>query len=69
MSGRGVGPISINVADEAELAAIAEIGIQRAKRIIEYRTRNGEFESIEELAKVAGIDQKLIETIRNSVTL
>jgi competence protein ComEA len=69
MSGRGVGPISINIADEAELAAIAEIGIQRAKRIIEYRTRNGEFESIEELTKVAGIDQRLIDTIRDSITL
>jgi competence protein ComEA len=69
MSGRGVGPISINIADESELAAIAEIGIQRAKRIIEYRTRHGEFESIEELTKVAGIDHKLIETIRNVVTL
>ncbi|HVJ20960.1 MAG TPA: helix-hairpin-helix domain-containing protein [Polyangiaceae bacterium] len=69
MSGRGVGPISINIADEAELAAIAEIGIQRAKRIIEYRTRHGEFESIEELSKVAGIDHKLIEIIRHSVTL
>ncbi len=69
MSGRGVGPISINIADEAELAAIAEIGIQRAKRIIEYRTRNGEFESIEELTKVAGIDQRLIDTIRESITL
>lgn len=69
MSGKGVGPISINIADEAELAAIAEIGIQRAKRIIEYRTRNGEFESIEELTKVAGIDQSLIDTIRHSITL
>jgi competence protein ComEA len=69
MSGKGVGPISINIADEAELAAIAEIGIQRAKRIIEYRTRHGEFESIEELTKVAGIDQSVIDSIRNSITL
>jgi len=69
MSGRSVGPVSINIADEAELAAIAEIGLQRAKRIIEYRTRHGEFESIDELTRVAGIDQKLVDSIRGSITL
>lgn len=69
MSGKSIGPISINIADEAELAAIAEIGIQRAKRIIEYRTRHGQFQSIDELTKIAGIDQGLIDNIRQSITI
>lgn len=61
--------ININVASEAELSQIAEIGIQHARKIIEYRAKHGRFKSIEELSKVPGINQVIIRDIRTSVTV
>lgn len=61
--------ININVASEAEIAQIAELGIQHARKIIEYRAKFGRFKTIEELSKVPGIDQRILRGIRSSVTV
>jgi competence protein ComEA len=61
--------ININVASEAELAQIAEIGIQHARKIIEYRAKHGRFKTIDELSKVPGIDKVILRDIRTSVTV
>lgn len=58
-------PVNINTADAASLAReLVGIGDTRAKAIVEYRTQNGPFRSIEELALVKGIGPRVIEQNR-----
>ncbi len=58
-------PVNINSADAAALAReLIGIGETRARAIVEYRTQNGPFRSIEELALVKGIGPRVIEQNR-----
>jgi competence protein ComEA len=61
--------VNINTADEALLVTLPSIGPSRAKGIIEYRERNGPFQSIEELKNVAGIGEKIFEQLKDLVTI
>lgn len=58
-------PVNINTADASALAReLIGIGETRARAIVEYRTQNGPFRSIEELALVKGIGPRVIEQNR-----
>ena len=60
--------ININTASEAELANnIPGVGESIAKRIVEYRTYNGKFSSIEEIKNVSGIGDKKFEEMKNLI--
>ena len=61
--------ININTADEKELQKIRGVGPVIARRIIEYRTNNGAFHSIEEIKKVKGIGDKTFEKMKDSITV
>ena len=56
--------INVNMASIAELESIPGIGPVLAKRIYEYRQRNGPFSSYEDLLKVSGIGEKTLEKIK-----
>ncbi|MCX8057808.1 MAG: helix-hairpin-helix domain-containing protein [Spirochaetes bacterium] len=58
-------PIDINKATYEELIQIPGIGPTLAKRIIEWREQNGNFNSIEDLIKVKGIGEKIFEKIKS----
>jgi competence protein ComEA len=63
-------PIDINSADATTLAtAISGVGAKRAKAIILYRKEHGPFTSVDDLAKVRGIGQKLIDKSRDNLTV
>jgi competence protein ComEA len=47
--------VDLNTADESELAELPGIGPTLAARIVEFRTLNGPFASVDGLADVAGI--------------
>ncbi len=49
--------VNINTADVAQLMTLPGIGQSKADRIIEYRSANGKFKTIEELMKVPGIKE------------
>ncbi len=53
-------PVDINRAGNAELQAVIGIGPVLAKKIIDYRSKNGYFQTIQDLAKIDGIGAKLI---------
>ena len=54
--------VNINSANEKELMlSLKGIGKKKAKAIIDYRKKHGQFKTVEDLAKVKGIGEKLIE--------
>lgn len=57
--------IDINRATEEELCHLKGIGPKLAKKIIEYREKNGEFMSIYDLTNVSGIGLQKLSRIQN----
>lgn len=62
-------PVNINTASESLLMTLKGIGEVKAAAIVEYRQKNGEFGSIDDLMKVSGIGEKTFEKIRNQITV
>ncbi|CAK0771954.1 competence protein ComEA [Gammaproteobacteria bacterium] len=63
-------PVDINTADAATLAKeIHGVGLKKANAIISYREQNGPFANVDDLKKVKGISQKIIDTNRANLTL
>ncbi len=57
--------VNLNSADAATLARdLVGIGPAKARAIVDYRTKNGPFRSIDDLALVKGIGQRTIELNR-----
>ena len=61
--------ININTSSKSELMSLTKIGEVKAKAIIEYRSINGNFKTIEDIKKVKGIGDTLFETIKNNITV
>jgi competence ComEA-like helix-hairpin-helix protein len=61
--------IDLNAALIAELVRLPGIGEVLAGRIIAYREEHGRFTSIDELLAVSGIGPKVLEGIREQVTI
>ena len=68
VGGSGSGKINLNLADAATLDTLPRIGPAMAQRIIDWRTANGRFSSVDDLLAVAGIGQKTLDGIRDLVT-
>lgn len=63
------GPVDINSADAATLAAsIKGVGQSRAEAIVAYREKHGPFATVDDLALVSGIGDKLVEQNRDQLT-
>ena len=63
-------PVNINTADATTLAkALNGVGPAKAKAIVSYRDKNGPFKSVDQLAMVEGITQKLIDKNRADIKL
>ncbi|MDR0666155.1 MAG: helix-hairpin-helix domain-containing protein [Campylobacteraceae bacterium] len=56
--------IDINSADAKTLASIKGVGEKKAEAIVEYRQKNGKFTTIDDVVKVKGIGDKLLEVIK-----
>lgn len=61
--------ININTATKEELMKLSNIGESKAEKIIDYRTANGNFNSIEDIKKVSGIGDKLYDSIKENITV
>jgi competence protein ComEA len=65
----GIEKININEADLSQLSMIKGIGSKKAQAIIDYRTANGDFMSLEDLEKVKGIGSSTLQKIMPYLTL
>lgn len=63
------GKINLNTADVSELMQIPSIGSVIAKRIIDYRSENGIFYSLNELLLIEGIGESKLSKIKDYVTV
>lgn len=61
--------ISINKASASELMVLPRVGEKIAQRIIDYRTKNGGFKTLEELMNVKGIGDKTFARLKDKITL
>lgn len=61
--------VNINTATKEELMKLSNIGESKAEKIIDYRTVNGNFNSIEDIKKVSGIGDKLYDSIKKNITV
>ena len=68
-SGTPAGGISINSASAAELEGLPGVGPVLAERIVQWRTANGPFRSIDELGEVSGIGDSVLGQIRAQARL
>ncbi|THG28754.1 ComEA family DNA-binding protein [Naasia lichenicola] len=61
------GPIDLNTATVEQLDTLPRIGPSIAQRIVDWRTENGRFSSVDDLAEISGIGDKTIESLRGLV--
>ena len=61
--------VRINTASLEDLDTLNGVGPSIAQRIIDYRTENGGFKSVEEIKLVPGIGDKMFEKIKNDIQL
>lgn len=57
------GKTNLNTAGVEELAALPKVGPVMAQRIVDWRTNNGPFKSVQELDAVEGVGPKMLETL------
>lgn len=69
--GNGIsgGKININTASLSTLQELPGIGPALAQRIVDYRTQNGRFGSVDQLTEVSGIGEKVVEKLRPQATV
>ncbi|HSN76403.1 MAG TPA: helix-hairpin-helix domain-containing protein [Anaerolineae bacterium] len=65
----GAGLINLNSASAQELEALPAIGPVTAQAIVDYRTANGPFQSVEEITKVKGIGPATLEKLKPLITV
>lgn len=64
-----VGKVNINTATIDQLTMLPGIGHSKAQSIVDYREENGFFETVDDLSKVNGITEKMVETLRKYITV
>lgn len=61
------GLVNINTASAAELQTLSGIGPSMAQSIIDERTKNGAFASVDDLMRVSGIGEKKLAKIKDCI--
>ena len=63
------GAVNINSAGQSELERLPGIGPSLAKKILDFRQKNGQFKTPNDLMAVPGIGEKKFEQIKSLITV
>lgn len=66
-AGSSSGLVNINTASAAELQTLSGIGPSMAQSIIDDRSKNGPFASVDDLMRVSGIGEKKLAKIKDGI--
>jgi competence protein ComEA len=69
LHGMAFAMVDINTASQAELEAVNGFGPAKAKAIVEYRSKNGPFKTVEDLKKVPGIKDGVFNKVKAEVAV
>jgi competence protein ComEA len=69
LAGSAAAAVNINTASKEELTSLKGVGDKRAQEIIDYRKKNGDFKSVDDLEKVPGIGPGIMKQIRSQVSV
>lgn len=61
--------VNINTASTQELQSLEGIGPTKAKAIVDYRTKNGQFKTVDDIKNVKGIGDKTLNVIKKDITI
>lgn len=62
-------PLDLNTAAAEELEELPGIGAELARRIVEYRTEHGPFETVEDIMEVSGIGAGKFAALEGRITV
>ena len=68
-AGSALALVNINTATKEELVSLKGIGEKKAQAIIDYRKKNGDFKSVDDLEKVEGIGPGTMKQIRSQLSV
>jgi competence protein ComEA len=61
------GKINVNTASAADLDKLPGIGAVLSARIIDYRTKNGPFQNLDDLRKVEGLSKAVADKLKDLI--
>lgn len=61
--------VNLNTASQAELETLDGVGPVKAQAIIDYRKKNGNFKSVDDLDKVTGFGDKTMSNLKGKVSV
>jgi competence protein ComEA len=61
--------VNLNSATGVELEALKGVGPVKAKSIVDYRAKNGPFNSVDDLEMVPGFGKKTVDKLRADLTV
>lgn len=67
-NGSSNGKININLADQSQLETIPGVGPSTAKKIIDYREKEGKFSEVEDIKNISGIGDKKFENMQEYIS-
>lgn len=59
--------VDLNTASQTELESLKGVGPKKAQAIIEYRKKNGNFKSADDLEKVPGFGKKTVDGLKKDI--
>ncbi len=68
-AGMAIAGVNINNATKEQLESLDGVGPVKAQAIIDYRTKNGNFKSLEDVKKVNGVGDATFEKMKKDISL
>jgi competence protein ComEA len=61
--------VDLNTADAKALEKLPGVGPAKAQAIVDHRSKNGAFKTVEDLKKVDGIGDKTFESLKSEISV